>query len=146
MVNFSDGKGPTNLAQRFPLGTWGSLTCSKSTTRVKRLKVPPGGLRSLNFSVLKNSMTSAGFEPASLRSRGGNVTSRPRRPLYFSLLSHFFPQASVCVCLSIYLFISIHPSVHVPIHPSLSLSLPLVLCISVRPSIHLVSLHTVGHT
>jgi hypothetical protein len=63
-----------NFAQMSP---W----CSKSTTRVKRLKVPPGGLRSLNFSVLTNSTTSAGFEPASLGSWGGNVTSRPRRPL-----------------------------------------------------------------
>jgi hypothetical protein len=47
-----------NFAQRFPSGTWGSLTCSKSTTRVKQLKVPSEGLRSLNFSVLKNSTTS----------------------------------------------------------------------------------------
>jgi hypothetical protein len=45
----------STILPRGPLGTRGSLTCSKSTTRVKRLKVPPGGLRSLNFSVLKNS-------------------------------------------------------------------------------------------
>jgi hypothetical protein len=64
-----------NFAQRFPLGTWGSLTWSKSTTRVKQLKVPSEGLRSLNFSVLKNSTTSAGIEPASLGSWGGNVTT-----------------------------------------------------------------------
>jgi hypothetical protein len=41
MVNF--------LAQRFPLGTWGSFTCSKSTTRVKQLKVPSEGLCSRIF-------------------------------------------------------------------------------------------------
>jgi hypothetical protein len=32
-----------NFAQRPP---WGSFTCSKYTTRVKRLEVPPGGLGS----------------------------------------------------------------------------------------------------
>jgi hypothetical protein len=53
-----------NVAQRFPLGTWGSFTCSKSTARVKQLKVPLFP----NFSVLKNSTTSAGIEPASLGS------------------------------------------------------------------------------
>jgi hypothetical protein len=38
-----DGKCPIILP-RGPLRSWGSLTCSISTTRVKRLKVPPGGL------------------------------------------------------------------------------------------------------
>jgi hypothetical protein len=38
-----------NLAQRFLLGTWGSSTCSKSTTRVKQLKVPSEGLCSRIF-------------------------------------------------------------------------------------------------
>jgi hypothetical protein len=89
MVNFLDGK----VLQIWPSGSlwelWGSLTCSKSTTRVKRLKVPPGGLRSLTFSVFKNSTTSAGFEPASLGSRGGNVTSRLRRPLHSQGTSNF---------------------------------------------------------
>jgi hypothetical protein len=46
---YLDGICPQFLL-RGPLGTWGSLTCSKSTTLVKRLKVPPGGLRSLNSS------------------------------------------------------------------------------------------------
>jgi hypothetical protein len=55
-----DGKWPIILL-RGPLGAWGSLTCSKFTTRVKQLK---------------NSTTSAGFEPASLESWGGNATSR----------------------------------------------------------------------
>jgi hypothetical protein len=94
MVNFVGRRS-------IPFGTWGSLTCSKFTTRVKRLKVPPGGLRSLNFSVLKKSTTSAGFEPASLGSRGGNVTSRPRRPLhegYFQLrIRHQFISNRPCV-------------------------------------------------
>jgi hypothetical protein len=38
-----DGKWPIILL-RGPLGAWGSLTCSKFTTRLKQLKVPPGGL------------------------------------------------------------------------------------------------------
>jgi hypothetical protein len=38
-----------NFAQRFPLGTWGSFTCSISTTRVKQLKVPSEGLCSRIF-------------------------------------------------------------------------------------------------
>jgi hypothetical protein len=38
------GREMSTILLRGPLGTWGSLTCSKSTTRVKRLKVPPGGL------------------------------------------------------------------------------------------------------
>jgi hypothetical protein len=62
---------------RGPFGTWSSFRCSKSTTRVKQLKVPPGGLDPWIFP------TSAWFEPASLGSWGGNVTSRPRRPLRY---------------------------------------------------------------
>jgi hypothetical protein len=38
-----DGKWPIILL-RGPLGAWGSLMCSKFTTRDKQLKVPPGGL------------------------------------------------------------------------------------------------------
>jgi hypothetical protein len=38
-----DGKWPIILL-RGPLGAWGSLTCSKFTTRFKQLKVPTGGL------------------------------------------------------------------------------------------------------
>jgi hypothetical protein len=41
-----------NFAQR-PLGAWGSLTCSKFTTWVKQLKVPPGGLVPWIFPSLK---------------------------------------------------------------------------------------------
>jgi hypothetical protein len=43
LPNFGTGNGRLILL-RGPLGAWGSLTCSKSTTRVKQLKVPPGGL------------------------------------------------------------------------------------------------------
>jgi hypothetical protein len=38
-----DGEWPIILLKG-PLGAWGPLTCSKFTTRVKQLKVPPGGL------------------------------------------------------------------------------------------------------
>jgi hypothetical protein len=57
-----NGKWPIILL-RGPLESWGSLTCTKCTTRVKQLKVPPGGICSLNSSVLKNSTTSPGLNP-----------------------------------------------------------------------------------
>jgi hypothetical protein len=47
-----DGKWPIILL-RGPLGAWGSVTCSKFTTRVKQLKVPPGGLVPWMFPSLK---------------------------------------------------------------------------------------------
>jgi hypothetical protein len=47
-----DGKWPIILL-RGPLGAWGSLTFSKSTTRVKELKVPPGRLFPWIFPSLK---------------------------------------------------------------------------------------------
>jgi hypothetical protein len=39
---YLNGKWPVILL-RGPLGAWGSFTCSKYTTRIKRLNVPPGG-------------------------------------------------------------------------------------------------------
>jgi hypothetical protein len=47
-----DGKWRIILL-RGALGAWGSLTCSKFTTRVKQLKVPPGGLVPRIFPSLK---------------------------------------------------------------------------------------------
>jgi hypothetical protein len=46
-----------------PLGTWGSLTCSKFTTRVKQLKVPPGGLVPWIFLSLKIRRPPSGLNP-----------------------------------------------------------------------------------
>jgi hypothetical protein len=71
--NYVLGREMSAILPRGPLGTWGSLTCSKSTTRVKRLKVPPGGLRSLNFSVLKNSTTSGHEMGTLLLDHGGRL-------------------------------------------------------------------------
>jgi hypothetical protein len=76
-----DGKWPIILL-RGPL-----LTCNKFTTQVKQLKVPPGGL-----------VPSAGFEPASLESWGGNVTSTLRRPSKFTkssfILDSHYPKSN----------------------------------------------------
>jgi hypothetical protein len=47
-----DGNWPIILL-RGPLGAWGSLTCSKFTTLVKQLKVPPWGLVPWIFPSLK---------------------------------------------------------------------------------------------
>jgi hypothetical protein len=70
-----DGKWAIILL-RGPLGTWGSSTCSKFTTRVKRLKVPPGGLVPWIFPSLKIRRPPPGLNP-----HRSNATSRLRRPL-----------------------------------------------------------------
>jgi hypothetical protein len=48
---------------RGPLGAWGSLTCSKFTTRFKQLKVPPGGLVPWIFPSLKIRRPPPGLNP-----------------------------------------------------------------------------------
>jgi hypothetical protein len=63
-----------NFAQRFPFGTWGSLTCSKSTTRVKQLKVPSEGLCSRIFPSLKIRRPPPGSNP---RHSGHEVGTLP---------------------------------------------------------------------
>jgi hypothetical protein len=57
-----DGKWPIILL-RGPLGAWGSLTFSKFTTRVKQLKVPPGGLVPWIFPSLKIRRPPPGLNP-----------------------------------------------------------------------------------
>jgi hypothetical protein len=57
-----DGKWPIILL-RGPLPAWGSLTCSKFTTRVKQLKLPPGGLVPWIFPALKVRWPPSGLNP-----------------------------------------------------------------------------------
>jgi hypothetical protein len=57
-----DGKCPIILLKG-PLGAWGPLTCSKFTTQVKQLKVPPGGLVPWIFPSLKIRRPPPGFNP-----------------------------------------------------------------------------------
>jgi hypothetical protein len=57
-----DGKWPI-ISLRGPLGAWGSLTCSKFTTRVKQLKVPPGGLVPWIFPSLTIRWSPPGLNP-----------------------------------------------------------------------------------
>jgi hypothetical protein len=57
-----DGKWPIILL-RGPLGAWGSLTCSKFTTWVKQLKVPPGGLVPWIFPSLRIRRPPPGLNP-----------------------------------------------------------------------------------
>jgi hypothetical protein len=51
------------LCSRGPLGAWDSLTCSKFTTWVKQLKVPPGGLVPWIFPSLKIRRPPPGLNP-----------------------------------------------------------------------------------
>jgi hypothetical protein len=46
-----------------PLGAWGSLTCTKFTTRVKQLEVAPGGLVPWMFPSLKIRRPPPGLSP-----------------------------------------------------------------------------------
>jgi hypothetical protein len=57
-----DGKSPIILL-RGTLGAWGSLTCSKFTTRAKQLKVPPGRLVPWIFPSLKIRRPPPGLNP-----------------------------------------------------------------------------------
>ena len=68
------------MARGLLFQAWGSLMSLKSQTRDPQLKVPPGGLVLRIFRSWKNPLTSAGFEPANLGSRGDHVTPRPPRP------------------------------------------------------------------
>jgi hypothetical protein len=66
--------GNAAILLRGPLGTWGSLTCSKCTTRVKRLKIPPGGLVPWIFPSLKIRWPPSGLNP---RHSGHEVGTLP---------------------------------------------------------------------
>ena len=65
---------------------WGSFTSLKSQTRDPQLKVPPGGLGLRLFTSWKNPLTSAGFKPTNLGSRGEYITPRAPRPTWWHLL------------------------------------------------------------
>jgi hypothetical protein len=75
-------KCPTS---RLPRSIQGSFTCPKSTTWDKRLYLPSEGRRAEDFLALKNPTASAGFEPATLGSKGQHATSRPPKPLSVAL-------------------------------------------------------------
>ena len=59
-----------NFAHRPIFQAWGSLTSLEPQTRD-----PPGGLVLRSFTSWKNPLTSAGFEPANLWSRGEHETT-----------------------------------------------------------------------
>ena len=59
-----------NFAHRPIFQAWGSLTSLEPQTRD-----PPGGLVLRSFTSWKNPLTSAGFEPANLWSRGEHQTT-----------------------------------------------------------------------
>ena len=63
----------------------GSFTCCKSTTWDKRLYFPSEGRRAEDFFALKNPTASVGFESANLGTKGQHATSRPPKPLKWSL-------------------------------------------------------------
>ena len=66
---------------RLPRNIQGSFTCRKSTIWDKRLYSPSEGRRAEDFFALRNLTASAGFEPASLGTKGQHATSRPPKPL-----------------------------------------------------------------
>jgi hypothetical protein len=47
--------------------------------------LPSEGRRAEDFYALKNSMASAGFEPANLGTKGQHATSRPPKALIYGL-------------------------------------------------------------
>ena len=74
---------------RLPRNIQRSFTCRKSTTWDRRLYFPSEGRRAEDFFALKNPTASVGFEPANLDTKGQHATSRPPKPLCYSLV-HFF--------------------------------------------------------
>jgi hypothetical protein len=70
----SGGIGDFVVDRKCPQFCSGSLTCSKSTTWVKRLKVPPGGLVPWIFPSLKIRQPSPGLNP---RHSGHEVGTLP---------------------------------------------------------------------
>ena len=98
-------KGGTTLARngrwilpenaRLPRNIQGSFTCHKSTTWDKRLYSPSEGRRAEDFFALKNPTASAGFEPANLDTKGQHATSRPPKPLMWTVFIWF--RWEVCV-------------------------------------------------
>jgi hypothetical protein len=93
-------KRPMNFAwnARLPRSTQGSFTCRKSTTWDRRLYFPSEGRRAEEFFALKNPTALAGFEPATLGSRGQHATSRPPKPQYVYL--HL-----LCFCIVLFMYI-----------------------------------------
>jgi hypothetical protein len=79
-----DGKWPIILL-RGPVGAWGSLTCSKFTTRVKQPKVPPEGLVPWIFPYLK--IRRPGLNPRRSSHEVGTLPLDYGRPLLRSLQS-----------------------------------------------------------
>jgi hypothetical protein len=59
----------------------GSFTCRKFTRWDRRLYFPSEGWRAEDFFGRKNPTALAGFEPASLGTKGQHATSRPPKPL-----------------------------------------------------------------
>ena len=62
---------------RLPRNIQESFTCRKSTTWDRRLYFPSEGRRAEVYFALKNPTASAGFEPASLGTKGQHASSRP---------------------------------------------------------------------
>jgi len=59
----------------------GSFTCRKLTTWDRRLYFPSEGRRAEDFFRPKNQTASAGFEPATLGTKGQHATPRPPKSL-----------------------------------------------------------------
>ena len=60
---------------------YGSFACRKSTTWDRGIYFSSEGRRAEDFFALKNPTASAGFEPASLGTKGQHATPRPPKPI-----------------------------------------------------------------
>ena len=99
--NYVGEKWPMNFAwnARRPHSIQESFTCRKSTTWDRRLYFPSEGRRAEDFFALKNPTALARFEPANLGTKGQHATSRPPKPLQFSLFLKMRPRKSTSATL-----------------------------------------------
>ena len=93
-----------NFAQRPIFQAWDSLTSLKFQTRDLQLKVRPGGHVFRIFTPWKNLLTSVGFEPVNLGSRGEHGT--PRQTC-IDLTKHLNWQCNISVftCIAAFWFV-----------------------------------------
>ena len=69
-------------------GTMGEKGCPASMTWDQRLYFPSEGRRAEDFFALKNPTALAGFEPATVGTKGQHATLRPPKPLFIEICHH----------------------------------------------------------
>jgi hypothetical protein len=87
------------LAQRFPLGTWGSFT-----TRVKQLKVPSEGHCSRIFPSWKFRRPPPGLNPRHSGHEVGTLPLDHGGRLYMYYIYNIYIQSYICIYIYIYIY------------------------------------------